>query len=100
MGRQQLYLDTAALHAVAAHFDATAAAIDIAARIRLGGLAFDGDAAGRDHIGAGEALRRGLQAWLPELMRWSRASTEVATALRVGLVRYGQAEAAAAERVG
>ena len=100
MGRQELYLDASALHSVAAHFDAIAAAIDTASRVRLGGLTFDGGIAGRDHIGAGEALRRGLQAWLPELMRWSRANTEIATALRMGLVRYGQAEATAAERVG
>ncbi|WP_024443787.1 MULTISPECIES: type VII secretion target [unclassified Mycobacterium] len=100
MGRQQLYLDAAALRSVADHFDATASAIDTASGIRLGGLIFDGGVAGRDHIGPGEALRRGLQAWLPELMRWSRANAEIATALRVGLVRYGQADTSAAERVG
>ncbi|CAJ1508469.1 type VII secretion target [[Mycobacterium] holstebronense] len=100
MGRQQLYLDASALRLVADHFDATASVIDTASRNRLGGLLFDGVTAGRDHIGAGESLRRALQAWLPELMRWSRANTEIATALRAALARYGQAEASAAERVG
>ena len=100
MGRQQLYLDSSALRSVAESFDATAAAIDNAARIRLGGLMFDGRTAGRDHVGAGEALRRALHAWSPELTRWSRASAEIATALRAGLARYQQAEAIAAERVG
>jgi hypothetical protein len=100
MGRQQVYLDVAALRSVADCFDTAAAAVDNAARIRLGGLAFDGRAAGRDHVGAGEALRRALDAWAPELARWSRASTEIATALRAGLARYGQAELSAANRVG
>ncbi|QZA06931.1 hypothetical protein K3U94_18415 [Mycolicibacter heraklionensis] len=100
MGRQQLYLDAAALRSVADHLDSTAGDVDAASRIRLGGLTFDGSTAGRDHVGAGEALRRALQSWLPELMRWSRSNTEIATALRVGLVRYGQAEATATERVG
>lgn len=100
MGRQQVYLDAAALHSVADCFDATARAIDTAARIRLGGLAFDGGVAGRDHVGAGESLRRALDAWAPELTRWSRAGTEIAWALRAGLARYGHAELTAADRVG
>lgn len=100
MGRQQLYLDAAALRSVADGIDATAADIAAAIRIRLGGLAFDGGAAGRDHIAAGEALRRALDAWALELMRWSRATTEIAAALRAGLAQYGRAESAAADRVG
>lgn len=100
MGRQQVYLDSAALRSVAESFDSTAAAIDNSARNRLGGLVFDGATAGRDHVGAGEALRRALHAWAPELTRWSRASTEIATALRTGLARYQHADATAAERVG
>ena len=98
MGRQQLYLDAAVLGSVADCFDLTAATL-AASRIRLAGLAFDGAAAGRDHVGAGEALSRALHGWAMELTGWSRASTEIATALRVGLARYGQAEAAAAERI-
>lgn len=100
MGRQQLYLDADALRSVADYFDATAAAIDTASRIRLAGLAFDGGAAGRDYAGAGEALRRALHGWAPELARWSRASAEIAVTLRAGLARYAHAEAIARERVG
>lgn len=100
MGRQQLYLDSAALCCVADCFDTTAVAIDSAARVRLGGLVFDGSVAGRDHVGSGEALRRALDGWAPELSRWSRASTEIAAALRAGAVRYGNAESSAADRVG
>ncbi|OMC08808.1 hypothetical protein A5735_20130 [Mycolicibacter heraklionensis] len=100
MGRQQFYLEASALRSVADHCDAAAAAIDTASRIRLGELRFHGGTAGRDHVAAGETLRRALQAWVPELTRWSRASTEIAAALRVALVRYGQAEIAAGERLG
>ncbi|MGB5797439.1 MAG: type VII secretion target [Mycolicibacter algericus] len=100
MGRQQLYLDAAALRCVAGCLDDTAAAIDVAVRIRLGGLVFDGSAAGRDHVGAGEALRRALDAWVPEMTRWSRAGAEIAAALRAGLARYGAAESFAADRIG
>jgi hypothetical protein len=100
MGRQQLYLDVAALHSVADCFEATAADIDTAIRIRLGGLAFDGRVAGRDHVAAGEEMRRALDGWVSELTRWSRANTEIAAALRGGLVRYEHAETSAADRVG
>ncbi|MDQ2626216.1 MAG: type VII secretion target [Actinomycetota bacterium] len=100
MGRQQVFLDAAALRSVADCFDDTAAAIDVAARIRLGGLVFDGSAAGRDHVAAGEALRRALDAWAPELTRWSRAGFEIAATLRAGLARYGLAESFAADRIG
>lgn len=100
MGRQQLYLDAAAVESVADRFDATAADIDSAIRIRLGGLAFDGRVAGRDHAGAGEGLRHALDGWAPELARWSRTNTEIAVALRAGLARYGHAESSAADRVG
>jgi len=100
MGRRQFYLDASALRAVADSFDATAATLDTAARVRLGALAFGGGVAGRDHIAAGEALRGALHSWGPELTQWSRAAAEIAATLRAGLARYGQAEAAAAERVG
>lgn len=100
MGRQQLHLEPAALRSVADCLDDTAAAIDAAARIRLGGLVFDGSAAGRDHVAAGEGLRRALDAWAPELTRWSRASGEIATALRAGLARYRHAESFASDRIG
>lgn len=100
MGRQQLYVDAAALRSVADGLDTTAADIATATRIRLGGLAFDGSVAGRDHVAAGEALRRALDAWMPELTRWSRATAEIAAALRAGLVRYTHAELSAVDRVG
>lgn len=100
MGRQQVYLDAAGLRSVADGFDAAAAAIDGATRIRLGGLVFDGGRAGRDHVGAGESVRRSLDSWAGELMRWSRAGCEIAAALRAGAARYACAELSAADRLG
>lgn len=100
MGRQQVYLDAAGLRSVADGFDAAAAAIDSATRIRLGGLVFDGGRAGRDHVAAGESVRRSLNSWAVELTRWSRAGVEIAVALRAGAARYGCAELAAADRLG
>ncbi|BBZ24255.1 type VII secretion target [Mycolicibacter hiberniae] len=100
MGQLKLYLDAAALCSVADHFDTTAAAMDTATRIRLGGLTFGGATAGRDCFGAGEELRRALHGWVPELIRWSRAATEIAAALRAASARYRQVEVLAAERVG
>ncbi|OBH19038.1 type VII secretion target [Mycolicibacter sinensis] len=100
MGRQQLDLDPAAVRSVADSFDATAIDIDTAIRTRLGSLAFDGGVAGRDHVAAGEVLRRTLDSWAPELTRWSRATTEITAALRATVLRYGHAESYAADRVG
>ncbi|NDJ89157.1 type VII secretion target [Mycolicibacter kumamotonensis] len=100
MGRQQLYLDAAALRSVADCFEATSADLDTAIRIRLGALRFDGSLAGRDYVAAGEALRRALDGFAPQLTSWSRASTEIAAVLRAGLQRYRSAESVAADRVG
>ncbi|BBY32900.1 hypothetical protein [Mycolicibacter minnesotensis] len=93
-------MDESALRAVADSYDSTAADIAVACRIHLGGLRFDGTVAGRDYARAGESLHRAIQAWGPELLRWSRAGVEIATALRIGMERYGQAVAAATERLG
>jgi hypothetical protein len=100
MGQQHLYVDTTSVRAAANRFDATAENIDHAARIQLGRLAFDGASAGRAHVGGGDALRRALNRWAGELAQWSRASAEIATALRIGADSYGAAELRAAARVG
>lgn len=100
MGQQHLYVQSAGLNSAADGFDSTAQSIEAAARIRLGGLAFDGGLAGRDYIHAGEALRRALDGWTPELARWSRAGSEIVAALRAGLTRYRRAEHFAADRLG
>ena len=100
MGQAQVYVDSAALADIAQRFDVNAELLDGAARERLARLAFDGAAAGREHVAAGEALRRALDRWWPELARWSRAGTEIAAALRSGLAAYGAVDLSAADRVG
>jgi uncharacterized protein YukE len=100
MGQQHVYVDTTAVRAAATRFDATAATIDAAVRTRLGRLAFDGAAAGRFHVAGGDALRRALDRWASELTQWSRASAEIAAALRLGADSYADAESRAAARVG
>jgi uncharacterized protein YukE len=100
MGQQHVYVDAPAMRAVTNRFDAAAEIIDAAVRTRLGTLAFDGASAGRAHVAGGDALRRALDRWVGELAQWSRASAEIATALRVGADGYADAELRAAARVG
>lgn len=97
MGQQFFSVDAPTLGAVADRFDYAADLISHAARLRLG---FDGSCAGRVHTAQGEALRRTLDRWGGELTRWARASTEIATALRLSSARYGRADLGAADRVG
>lgn len=100
MGQQYFFLDTTALGAVAGRFDDTAELIECAAHTQLRRLAFDGAVAGRVYAVAGDALRRKLDRWGVELARWSRASAEIAAALRAGAQNYADAELRAADRVG
>lgn len=100
MGQQLVYVDAAALRAVADRFDAGAEIIASVARARLGRLGFSAASAGRLHAARGEALRRTLDRWAGELTQWSRASAEIAAALRVNAQSYAEAELRAATRVG
>lgn len=93
-------VDGAALRAVANRFDATAEAIDGAVRTHLARLAFHGAAAGQAHIARGDALRSALDRLAGELSEWSRASVEIAAALRADAQRYGDAELSSAARLG
>lgn len=100
MGQQLVYVDTAVLHAVADRFDSSAETITSVIRLRLGRLGFSGASAGRAHVADGDELRRALERWPAELMQWSRASAEIATALRVGAQRYAEAEQQTAAGIG
>ncbi|MEO8814994.1 MAG: type VII secretion target [Mycobacterium sp.] len=100
MGQQHVYVDSDALRTVADRFDAAAALIDGTAAVRLSRLTFDAASAGRAHAAGGAALRRAVDRWAGELTRWSRASAEVADALRTGVADYGDAERSAQDRVG
>ena len=92
-------VDVAAVHAVANRFDDTAHLIEGAVRSHFARLAFDGTTSGRAYIGQGDALRFALHRLSGELLEWSRASREVAIALRAGADRYADADQLAAARI-
>ncbi|OBG63302.1 type VII secretion target [Mycobacterium sp. E735] len=92
-------IDVAATHRVADQFRAAADLLDRALSDQLGRLAFGGAAAGRAHTARGDALRVELERLTAEVAQWSRASGEIASALRVSADRYADAEAYAAERI-
>lgn len=93
-------IDVAAVHAVAHQLDSATELIEDAARNHLAKLAFDGATAGREYVGRGDALRTALHQLTGELAQWSRASVEIATALRASAGRYVDAELSAAARIG
>jgi Excreted virulence factor EspC, type VII ESX diderm len=93
-------VDVAALIGIARHYEAVADIVDGAVRSYLTGLAFDGAAAGRMHVARGDALRYAVDHVVDQLRQWSRASAEIAAALRTSADRYAQADANAARRVG
>jgi uncharacterized protein YukE len=98
MGRT--HVDVAALRAVANQFDGTAQILDAAARNNLSQLAFNGATAGRAHIGRGDALHTSLNRLQADLAQWSRATVEIAAALRAAADRYADAELRSAARIG
>ena len=93
-------VDVAAVRAVANRFDATAEIIDGAARNHLASLTFGGATAGRAHIARGDALSTALERLAAEVWQWSRATSEIAVALRASADRYADAELRAAARIG
>lgn len=84
------------MRAVADRFDATADGLSVAARTRL---RFDGSSAGRSYVSEGDALHGALDRLAADVAQWSRASAEIAVALRVGADRYSDAELRGAARL-
>jgi hypothetical protein len=93
-------VDVAALLGIARQYETAADIVDGAVRSHLTGLAFDGAAAGRVHVARGDALRSAVDHVVDQLREWSRASAEIAAALRASAHRYADADAHAARRVG
>jgi excreted virulence factor EspC (type VII ESX diderm) len=93
-------VDIAALAGVAHQFEIAADIVDNAVRQHLSGLAFNGATAGRTHVGRGDALRAAVDHIGDQLHEWSRASAEIAAILRTSALRYADADARAADRVG
>jgi hypothetical protein len=100
MGQQNAFVDAAAVRTVAHRFDDAAQLIEGAVHTHFAGLAFDGATSGRAYIGHGDALRLALNRLASELAQWSRATVEIATALRASADRYAEADLSAAARIG
>jgi Excreted virulence factor EspC, type VII ESX diderm len=93
-------VDVAALIGVASQYHAIADIVGGAVRSHVAGLAFDGAVAGREHAARGDALRYSMEHVVDQLLQWSRASAEIAAALRASADRYAVADSQAARRVG
>lgn len=93
-------VDVGVLLSVARQYDVVAEIVDDVVRNHLSGLAFDGATAGRVYIARGEAVRGAVDDVVAQLRGWSRAATEIASALRVSADRYVAADSRAAQRVG
>jgi hypothetical protein len=92
-------IDVPATHRVANQFAMAAEFIDRARLDHLARLAFGGAGAGRAHTARGDALRAELARLAAQVSQWSRASTEIAAALRSSAERYADAELYAAARI-
>lgn len=91
-------VDVTALLDVARGYDALADAIEDAVRTHLR-LSFDGAVAGRSYTAQGNAVRHAVEQIGDGMRLWSRASAEIASALRASADRYVEADARAARRV-
>ncbi|MEZ0362391.1 type VII secretion target [Mycobacterium sp. pUA109] len=101
MGHQDTTrVDVAAMRAAANQFDGTAEILTTAVRAHLGGLRFDGASAGRAYVAQGDALRRAVDRLAAQLTQWSRASAEIALALRASADHYADVELYGAARIG
>lgn len=92
-------IDVAATHRIGGQFRAAADILDRALSDHLGRLAFGGAGAGRAHAARGDALRAELERLTADVGQWSRASVEIAAALRSSADRYADAELCAAARI-
>lgn len=93
-------VDAATVRSVARHYQVAADIVDAAVRTHLGRLTFDGSGAGSAYVAHGDAVRSAVGDVVDQLRRWSRASAEIAAALRVSVERYADADAEAAGRLG
>lgn len=92
-------IDVPAAQRVANQFSMAAEFLDRAVGDHLCRLAFGGAGAGRAHAARGEALRAELERLVAQVSQWSRASAEIAAALRSSAERYADAELYAAARI-
>lgn len=100
MGSETARVDVAAVRDVADEFDASAGDLDDALRAHLFGLGFAGATAGRAYVARGDAVHASLDRLADELTAWSRASAEIAAALRASADRYERSDERAGARLG
>lgn len=93
-------VDAAAMLSVARQYQSTADIVDATVRTHLSGLAFGGAVAGRSYVAYGDAVRSAVEDVVNQLRAWSRASAEIASALRASVERYTEVDAQAAGRLG
>jgi hypothetical protein len=92
-------MDVAAVRDVADQHAASAAALEAAVRTHLSHLNFGGATAGRAYAARGDTLHAALDRIADGLIQWSRASAEIAAALRASADRYVSADERAGARV-
>ncbi|OBB81123.1 hypothetical protein A5760_17455 [Mycobacterium colombiense] len=92
-------IDVPSAQRVANQFAMAAEFVDRAVSDHLSRLAFGGAVAGRAHAAPGDALRAELERLVVQVSQWSRASAEIAAALRSSAERYADAELYAAARI-
>lgn len=100
MGSDTAQIDVVAVRNVASEIDASAGALDAAVNTHVSALGFGGATAGRGYVARGDALRAALDRVSDGLTTWSRASTEIAMALRAGADRYLSSDERVGARIG
>jgi|KBSSwiStaDraftv2_1062776.scaffolds.fasta_scaffold02019_9 hypothetical protein len=93
-------VDVMAVLDAARSYDAVADMIEAAVSAHQSQTAFDGALAGRSHAAQGDALRNAMALLVDQMRTWSRASAEIASALRVSADAYAGVEAVGARRLG
>lgn len=93
-------VDIAAMLDAAHRYDTAAGLLDSALQRCLPALTFSGSRAGREYSAGGDEVRRAVDHAVGALRDWSRASREIASALRVSGTNYLQVDDSAARRIG
>lgn len=91
-------VDTAGVRAMAREYETAGALVD-AARNELGSLRFGGATAGRAYTAHADELSTAVAELSIALRLWSRATAEIAVALRQSTDRYGDAAARSADDI-
>jgi hypothetical protein len=98
--RDAARVDVMAVLGAARRYDTVADMIEAAVNAHRAQSSFDGAVAGRSHAARGEALRNAIGLLVDQMQMWSRASSEIAYALRVSADDYAGVESLGARRLG